>query len=107
MKRVIVSGVYCLGPTSLKAVKYGELYLPYDGPFVFAEVNADRLVWMVLKDGTFDLKRTISHRLLLSSSFFFVSNLITILFLSNCFTYALTLSQATDFRLFKTDRVCR
>ncbi|XP_059152311.1 annulin-like [Physella acuta] len=37
--------VYCCGPTSVAAIKQGEVNLPYDGPFVFAEVNADRMYW--------------------------------------------------------------
>lgn len=38
-------GVYCMGPMSLVAIKRGEVYLPYDGPFVFSEVNADKVIW--------------------------------------------------------------
>ncbi|CAG5128120.1 unnamed protein product, partial [Candidula unifasciata] len=38
-------GVYCGGPTSVYAIQLGEVHLPYDSPFVFAEVNADRLYW--------------------------------------------------------------
>ena len=34
-----------MGPMSLTAIKHGHLSLPYDGPFVFAEVNADRILW--------------------------------------------------------------
>ncbi|KAL4235097.1 hypothetical protein ACF0H5_006735 [Mactra antiquata] len=40
-------GVYRMGPTSLTAVKRGDVALPYDGKFVFAEVNADRVYWLV------------------------------------------------------------
>ncbi|KAJ1123922.1 hypothetical protein NDU88_002389 [Pleurodeles waltl] len=39
-------GIYQLGPTSVKAVKNGDVGLPYDGPFVFSEVNADRKIWV-------------------------------------------------------------
>ncbi|CAG5134108.1 unnamed protein product [Candidula unifasciata] len=38
-------GVYCCGPASVRAVQQGEVHLPYDGPFVFAEVNADTIYW--------------------------------------------------------------
>ncbi|XP_052062412.1 hemocyte protein-glutamine gamma-glutamyltransferase-like isoform X2 [Mytilus californianus] len=38
-------GVYCCGPASLHAIKRGEVNMPYDTPFVFAEVNADRVNW--------------------------------------------------------------
>lgn len=48
-----VSGVFRCGPASLKAVKKGEVYLPYDTAFVFAEVNGDRVYWNVKKsDGS-------------------------------------------------------
>ncbi|XP_060606391.1 protein-glutamine gamma-glutamyltransferase K-like [Ruditapes philippinarum] len=39
-------GIYCMGPASLTAVKNGHIRLPHDAPFVFAEVNADRIMWM-------------------------------------------------------------
>lgn len=39
-------GLYRCGPTSVKAVKAGELYKPYDSFFVFAEVNADEVYWL-------------------------------------------------------------
>ncbi|KAM8945570.1 protein-glutamine gamma-glutamyltransferase 5-like [Pelodytes ibericus] len=40
-------GVYCCGPTSVKAIKEGDIHLDYDGSFVFAEVNADVISWVV------------------------------------------------------------
>ncbi|KAM4688250.1 protein-glutamine gamma-glutamyltransferase 4 [Discoglossus pictus] len=40
-------GIYQCGPCSLTALKNGEVYLPYDAKFVFAEVNADKVHWMV------------------------------------------------------------
>ncbi|KAH9495958.1 hypothetical protein Btru_013865, partial [Bulinus truncatus] len=43
--------VYCCGPTSVAAVKQGEVNLLYDGPFVFAEVNADRMYWVPNAEG--------------------------------------------------------
>ena len=42
-----------MGPMSLKAIREGAVTLPYDGPFVFAEVNGDRITWQVKKDGSF------------------------------------------------------
>ncbi|RUS70598.1 hypothetical protein EGW08_021644, partial [Elysia chlorotica] len=39
-------GVFRCGPASVEAVRQGNVHLPYDGGFVFAEVNADRLSWM-------------------------------------------------------------
>jgi len=38
-------GQYRCGPTSQSAVRKGMVDLPYDGPFVYAEVNADKLFW--------------------------------------------------------------
>ena len=35
----------------MKAVKQGEVYLPYDTNFVFAEVNGDRVFWEVEENG--------------------------------------------------------
>ncbi|XP_033754967.1 annulin-like [Pecten maximus] len=47
-------GVFCCGPFPLKALKSGELNLPYDGAFIFAEMNADRVDWMLNEDGKFE-----------------------------------------------------
>jgi transglutaminase 7 len=30
----------------VKAIKEGDVQLPYDTPFVYAEVNADEVVWL-------------------------------------------------------------
>ncbi|CAL4188208.1 unnamed protein product [Meganyctiphanes norvegica] len=38
-------GQYRCGPASLAAIKMGHIKKPYDIPFVFAEVNADKLFW--------------------------------------------------------------
>ncbi|XP_062444854.1 protein-glutamine gamma-glutamyltransferase 2 [Rhea pennata] len=45
-------GVYCCGPAPVKAVKEGDLQVKYDIPFVFAEVNADVVYWVVAPDGS-------------------------------------------------------
>ncbi|XP_074867425.1 protein-glutamine gamma-glutamyltransferase 2 [Carettochelys insculpta] len=45
-------GVYCCGPAPVKAIKEGELALKYDIPFVFAEVSADVIYWLLQKDGS-------------------------------------------------------
>lgn len=39
-------GLFRCGPTSIKAIKEGDVQLSYDAPFVFAEVNADRTNWV-------------------------------------------------------------
>ncbi|XP_034945845.1 annulin-like isoform X2 [Chelonus insularis] len=36
---------YRCGPTSVAAIKRGEVLRPYDGGFLFAEVNADKIFW--------------------------------------------------------------
>ncbi|CAE1321059.1 TGM1 [Acanthosepion pharaonis] len=38
------------GPAPLKAIKEGQVYLLYDIPFIFAEVNGDRVYWTVSED---------------------------------------------------------
>ncbi|XP_051940674.1 protein-glutamine gamma-glutamyltransferase 2-like [Hippocampus zosterae] len=44
-------GDFRCGPCPVKAIKVGNLGIKYDAPFVFAEVNADIIHWMVRKDG--------------------------------------------------------
>ena len=39
-----------MGPAPLKAIKEGEIYAGYDTGFVFAEVNADYVKWIIKKD---------------------------------------------------------
>ncbi|XP_021174125.2 protein-glutamine gamma-glutamyltransferase K isoform X1 [Fundulus heteroclitus] len=46
-------GTYCCGPASLTAVRNGQVYLKHDSPFVFAEVNSDKIYWQKTTDGTF------------------------------------------------------
>lgn len=45
------TGLFCCGPASVKAIKEGDVHLAYDTPFVFAEVNADEVIWL-FEDGT-------------------------------------------------------
>uniref|UniRef100_A0A673A9E6 Protein-glutamine gamma-glutamyltransferase 2 n=1 Tax=Sphaeramia orbicularis TaxID=375764 RepID=A0A673A9E6_9TELE len=45
-------GVYCCGPASVKSILNGNTDLNYDVPFVFAEVNADCVDWLVRSDGS-------------------------------------------------------
>ncbi|KAI5632166.1 transglutaminase family domain-containing protein [Phthorimaea operculella] len=37
--------VYRCGPASLRAVRDGDLQRPYDAAYVFAQVNADKILW--------------------------------------------------------------
>ena len=48
-------GLSQLGPASLRAIKEGHCYLPYDAAFVFAEVNADKAYWVQDNSGKFQL----------------------------------------------------
>ncbi|CAE1321062.1 TGM1 [Acanthosepion pharaonis] len=43
-------GIMQCGPAPLKAIKEGQVYLLYDVSFIFAEVNGDRVSWMVTDD---------------------------------------------------------
>ncbi|KAM6226160.1 LOW QUALITY PROTEIN: protein-glutamine gamma-glutamyltransferase K [Porphyrio hochstetteri] len=47
------SGLFCCGPCSVTAVKNGEVFLKYDTPFVFAEVNSDKVYWQRQPNGGF------------------------------------------------------
>ncbi|XP_041954026.1 protein-glutamine gamma-glutamyltransferase 2a isoform X1 [Alosa sapidissima] len=44
-------GVFCCGPVPVSGIKEGELTLKYDAPFVYAEVNADVVTLVRLKNG--------------------------------------------------------
>ncbi|XP_006874926.1 PREDICTED: protein-glutamine gamma-glutamyltransferase 6 [Chrysochloris asiatica] len=43
-------GVFRCGPASVTAIREGDVHLAHDGPFVFAEVNADYITWLWHKD---------------------------------------------------------
>ncbi|XP_071329119.1 protein-glutamine gamma-glutamyltransferase E [Trachinotus anak] len=45
-------GVYCCGPAPVAAILNGDTHIKYDVPFVFAEVNADCIDWLVKADGS-------------------------------------------------------
>uniref|UniRef100_A0A3Q3WSN6 protein-glutamine gamma-glutamyltransferase n=1 Tax=Mola mola TaxID=94237 RepID=A0A3Q3WSN6_MOLML len=45
-------GTFCCGPAPVTAILQGEVNLKYDVPFVFAEVNADIVKWMVSAFGS-------------------------------------------------------
>lgn len=38
------------GPASVTAIREGDVHLAHDGPFVFAEVNADYITWLWNED---------------------------------------------------------
>ncbi|XP_070686853.1 protein-glutamine gamma-glutamyltransferase 2 [Pempheris klunzingeri] len=44
-------GEFCCGPCPVTAIKEGNVGVKYDASFVFAEVNADIIHWIVQRDG--------------------------------------------------------
>ncbi|XP_013382446.1 hemocyte protein-glutamine gamma-glutamyltransferase isoform X2 [Lingula anatina] len=50
-------GVFCAGPCSLNAIKAGQVYLPYDGPFIFAEVNGDKVIYQQQVDTSWAVQK--------------------------------------------------
>lgn len=40
-------GVMKCGPAPVRTIKDGNVYLPYDAKFIFAEVNGDKVHWLV------------------------------------------------------------
>ncbi|XP_072925959.1 protein-glutamine gamma-glutamyltransferase 2 [Hemitrygon akajei] len=45
-------GIFCCGPSPVKAIKEGQMDVKYDTVFIYAEVNADVVYWIMKKDGT-------------------------------------------------------
>lgn len=43
-------GTFQCGPASVTAIREGDVHLAHDGPFVFAEVNADYITWLWHED---------------------------------------------------------
>ncbi|CAL8256332.1 unnamed protein product [Merluccius merluccius] len=60
-------GTFRCGPASLAALRSGQVYLKHDSPFVFAEVNSDKIFWQRNLDGTFtqihNEKHTVGHHI--------------------------------------------
>ncbi|XP_031439581.1 coagulation factor XIII A chain-like [Clupea harengus] len=50
-------GQFRCGPTSVKAIKEGEVCLPFDGPFVYAEVNSNVVFHSTNKLGQSEIER--------------------------------------------------
>ncbi|KAM8893205.1 LOW QUALITY PROTEIN: protein-glutamine gamma-glutamyltransferase 2-like, partial [Spinachia spinachia] len=44
-------GEFCCGPCPVTAIKEGNLAVKYDAPFIFAEVNADTIYWILHGNG--------------------------------------------------------
>uniref|UniRef100_A0A8D3DJV0 Protein-glutamine gamma-glutamyltransferase K n=1 Tax=Scophthalmus maximus TaxID=52904 RepID=A0A8D3DJV0_SCOMX len=58
-------GTFRCGPASVNAIRSGQVYLKHDTPFVFAEVNSDKIYWQRSLDGTFSQihseKKAVGH----------------------------------------------
>ncbi|KAL2097062.1 hypothetical protein ACEWY4_006269 [Coilia grayii] len=58
-------GTFRCGPASVTAIRTGQVYLKHDTPFVFAEVNSDKIYWQRNLDGTFSQihseKKAVGH----------------------------------------------
>lgn len=44
--------VYCCGPAPVTAIREGHTDIKYDLRFVFGEVNADKVSWLVMANGS-------------------------------------------------------
>ncbi|XP_071762552.2 protein-glutamine gamma-glutamyltransferase K [Centroberyx gerrardi] len=60
-------GTFRCGPASVNAIRAGQVYLKHDTPFVFAEVNSDKIYWQRNLDGTFSQihseKKAVGHHI--------------------------------------------
>lgn len=58
-------GTFRCGPASVNAIRSGQVYLKHDTPFIFAEVNSDKIYWQKNLDGTFSQihseKKAVGH----------------------------------------------
>uniref|UniRef100_A0A182Q5M1 Transglutaminase-like domain-containing protein n=1 Tax=Anopheles farauti TaxID=69004 RepID=A0A182Q5M1_9DIPT len=46
----ISDGMYKCGPCPVGAIRLGHVHVPYDGEFIYAEVNADVIYWSIGND---------------------------------------------------------
>ncbi|XP_052507146.1 protein-glutamine gamma-glutamyltransferase E [Budorcas taxicolor] len=54
-------GVFQCGPASVIAVREGDVDWDFDMPFIFAEVNADRITWIYESSGALKKNSTDTH----------------------------------------------
>ncbi|XP_051518072.1 protein-glutamine gamma-glutamyltransferase K-like [Myxocyprinus asiaticus] len=58
-------GILHCGPTSVAAIRSGQVFLKHDAPYLFAEVNNDKVYWQRRCDGTFGIvhvdKNAVGH----------------------------------------------
>ncbi|XP_041639553.1 protein-glutamine gamma-glutamyltransferase 5-like [Cheilinus undulatus] len=55
-------GVYCCGPSPKLAILSGHTEVEFDTPFVYAEVNADCVVWVIKDNGKCEKMETDTKR---------------------------------------------
>ncbi|XP_040172028.1 annulin-like [Anopheles arabiensis] len=48
--QVLSDGMFKCGPCPVSAIKQGHVHVPYDGEFIYAEVNADVIYWSIGND---------------------------------------------------------
>ncbi|KAK5859695.1 hypothetical protein PBY51_021228 [Eleginops maclovinus] len=60
-------GTFRCGPASVNAIRSGQVYLKHDTPFVFAEVNSDKIYWQRNQDAGFTQiyceKKAVGHHI--------------------------------------------
>ncbi len=52
-KSTSIIGVFQAGPCPVLAIKEGDVNIPYDGRFIFAEVNADKIQYHLQMGNTY------------------------------------------------------
>ena len=45
MVSLLIIQLFTCGPCPIAAIKRGDIDSSYDAPFVFSEVNADKVIW--------------------------------------------------------------
>uniref|UniRef100_A0A8D0CN88 Protein-glutamine gamma-glutamyltransferase K n=1 Tax=Scleropages formosus TaxID=113540 RepID=A0A8D0CN88_SCLFO len=77
-------GMFCCGPAPINAIRSGQVFHKYDTPFLFAEVNSDKIYWQRNPDGTFSQihseKNTVGHCIITKAVGSHDSNDITLLY---------------------------
>lgn len=57
------NGLMQLGPAPVKAIKEGEIFVGYDGGFVFGEVNADHITWLCKQESNMIVVQSMGRRI--------------------------------------------
>ena len=59
---LLIVGVYQAGPASVHAIKHGEIQLPYDGTFIYAEAASERFNWYHQPDQEPEWRTTVNPK---------------------------------------------